>query len=259
VNKTLFSLGRTVFFAQNCNPSFEQELEILLPRYSQSTAVKITPLAIETQGTNNLRALINVVLKNHSGCVWIDAGCLIAPSGAKILLSGFSGAGKSTTTMALAIGYGWKVVAEDLLLIDVEEKKLLTFASPFSLKQGTLELLRDSIGRLPEPILHGEWSPLKDMAASGEYDAKFDFTILLEQIKPNAGKGLELVSMHPTTYLRKLIRISNILRIDGAAEVISEAIDKSECFTFIGGTLRERVDAIRKLSGESGDGQTGPL
>jgi hypothetical protein len=250
LNKTLFSLGRTVFFAQNCDLSFEQDLEILLPRYNQSTALEITPLAIETGGTNNLRALINVVLKNHAGCVWIDAGCLIAPSGAKILLAGFSGAGKSTTTMALAIGYGWKVLAEDLLLIDVQEKKVLTFASPFSLKRGTLELLQDCIGRSPDPILQGEWSPLKDMAASGEYAAKFDFTVLLEPIKSNQGKGLELVSMHPTAYLRKLIRISNILRIDRAEEVILEAIDRSECFSFIGGTLPERVNAIRKLAGE---------
>ncbi len=250
LNKTLFSLGRTVFFAQNCDPSFEQDLKILLPRYSQSGAHEITPLAIETDGTNDLRALLNVVLEDHAGCVWIDAGCLIAPSGAKILLSGFSGAGKSTTTMALALGYGWKVLAEDLLLIDVQEKKVLSFASPFSLKRGTLELLQDCLGRTPEPILQGEWLPLNDMAADGEYEANFDLTVLLEPAKPDAATGLRLLSMHPTAYLRKLIRISNILRIDRATEVISEAIEKSECFTFIGGTLQERVDTIRELVGE---------
>ena len=182
------------------------------------------------------------LLKRHHDCMWLDAGCLIAPNGKKILFVGRSGAGKSTTTMALALAYDWKVIAEDILLIDIHQNRLITFGGPFSLKEGTLELLWNSIGRVPDPILNGEWSPLGAMAAPTETEARFDFAIVLF-----AGSAMSVSPISSIEFLRNCLPLSNILRITGAGEKLVDYVSAGSCLEIEGGTLKERLNFILSL------------
>ena len=246
VKTSVYKLGRVAFSVKNCDEGFTEDLDVLLPHASETEYEDIDIHDVKMGCERDLRGLLNHILKKHLGCLWIDAGCLITPAGKKILISGQSGAGKSTTTMALALGYGWKVVAEDLLLLDKEQDMLLTFASPFSLKSGTFEMLKECVGRGPDPILQSEWSPLGEMAASGTFDAHFDFSIVLNRAvdgEPN----LVLDEVSPIEYLRSILPISNTLRYKDASEKMIEYFSSGRCVRFSGGTLRERLDTILDL------------
>ncbi|HEV8718174.1 MAG TPA: hypothetical protein VGX03_35830 [Candidatus Binatia bacterium] len=164
IPKPIYALGRISFIVKSSDAAFERELTKLLPR------PRSTPDTIhEIRTGSDLRVLISDILGRHAGCLWIDAACLLSPHGQKVLIAGHSGAGKSTTTaLALALRYGWKVLAEDVTLIDLQADAVIVFAAPFSLKAGTVKLLQESIAMVPAPVVFGEWVSMNDMCAEAD-------------------------------------------------------------------------------------------
>jgi hypothetical protein len=246
--KTAYALGKVCFSVHNCDAEFEQDLDILLPHAIDQNLNEEDVLEIRTGCEKDVRGLVNHILKRyHSGCLWIDAACLISPAGKRVLIAGRSSTGKSTTTMALALGYGWKVLAEDLVLIDLKTDKVLKFASPFSLKTGTKELLEKTVGRSPQPVLRSEWAPLNELAATeNDCPANFDLALYFTQIF----QGPELLTvsdMAPTEYLRKVLDCSNILRIPDSATKFVEYISNGQCLMLDGGSLEAKINAIREV------------
>lgn len=234
----VYKLGRIAFAVEGCNQSFRTELNTLLPQ-SEEQAQEIV------HSPSTLRTLQNQIYEMHDDCLWLDAGCLLTPDGKKVLIIGRSGAGKSTTTMALALAYDWKVLAEDILLIDYKNDVLITFGAPFSLKPGTLELLRDSVGRVPEPIVGGEWSPLGTMVAPRGLTADFDVSLVFTRDRENPVHAVTQLS--PAEFLRKCLPVSNVLRMKGAGEKLLEYVSKGTCLEIADGTVQERVDKILEL------------
>lgn len=239
----VYRLGNISFSVPpNQGPELEN-LDVLLPAGSQSDYLQIPDGVVY-----DLRSLQNFILEKHRGLIWLDAGCLINKSGKKLLIVGISGAGKSTTTMALALGYGWKVIAEDILLIDLNSDRLITFGAPFSLKPGTFQLLKDNVGAVPAPIFGEEWAPLGDLASYETNPAHFEFAIVFgATAKPALPLSVKQVSTG--IYLRQILSISNILRLKGASEKMFEYLDGALCFTITGGSLRERLDHILEHCG----------
>jgi len=234
----VYKLGRISFAVEGCNQSFRTELDTLLPQ-SEEQAQEIV------QSPSTLRTLQNQIYEMHDDCLWMDAGCLLTPDGKKVLIIGRSGAGKSTTTMALALAYDWKVLAEDILLIDYKKDILITFGAPFSLKPGTLELLQDSIGRVPEPIINGEWSPLGPMVAPRDLKAHFDVSLVFTRDREHPSH--KITELSPAEFLRKCLPVSNVLRMKGAGEKLLEYVSKGVCVEIADGTVRERVNKILEL------------
>lgn len=118
---SIYKLGRVAFSVENGSPTLNDELELLIPKCQ-------SPATETLQNPETLRMLQNSIYKLHDDCLWLDAGCLITPSQKKVLIIGRSGAGKSTTTMAMALAYNCKVVAEDILLIDIKNDTLITLS-----------------------------------------------------------------------------------------------------------------------------------
>jgi hypothetical protein len=236
---SVYKLGRIAFRVEGCNQSFRDELDTLLPQ-SQDEAQE----TLESPST--LRNLQNQIYEMHDDCLWLDAGCLLTPAGKKILIIGRSGAGKSTTTMALALAHDWKVLAEDILLIDYKNDLLITFGAPFSLKPGTVELLRDSVGRVPDPIVNGEWSPLGTMVAPRDLSAHFDVSVVFTRDRENP--CFKISTLSPAEFIRKCLPVSNVLRMKGAGEKLLEYVSKGSCIEIADGTVQERVDKILELA-----------
>lgn len=234
----VYKLGNISFTVPpNQGPELEY-LDALLPQGSHSDFITIP------EGTvYDLRSLQNLILEKHRGLIWLDAGCLINKSDKKLLIVGMSGAGKSTTTMALAIGYRWKVIAEDILLIDTKTDRLITLGAPFSLKPGTLELLKKSIGAVPTPIFDDEWAPLGDLASYELNTAHFDYAVYFESkaIPPRPMCASEITV---GSYFRQILSTSNILRLRDAPDKMLEYLNSAKCFSISGGSLKERLDYI---------------
>lgn len=241
--RTIYKLGLIEFTVAHEDDQFIQDLEILLPKQNDEQATDV--IEVPSQAVHDLRSLQNYVLAMHENLLWFDAGCLITPNGKRVLIAGRSSAGKSTTTMALALAYNWKVIAEDILLIDTSQDRLITFGAPFSLKPGTADLLQDCIGMIPDPILDDEWSPMGDLGSYGPNDAKFDIAIIFGD--RTLGKPVEVRSVTPAEYLRKILAISNLLRVDGATEKFLEYINSCHCVEIDNGTLRERLNVMLEL------------
>jgi len=248
VKKTAYALGKICFSIDNCDPEFERDLEILLPHSNNPDLSEEDIIEIRTGCEKDVRGLLNHILKRyHSGCLWIDAACLISPAGKRVLIAGRSSTGKSTTTMALALGHGWKVLAEDLTLFDLKADRVLKFASPFSLKTGTKELLENTVGRSPEPVLRSEWAPMNELASTEDScPANFDFALYFTQIFQGP-EHLTVSKLTPTEYLRKLLDCSNILRIPDSANKFVEYISNGPCLMLDGGSLEARIAAIREM------------
>ncbi len=236
----VYKLGRIAFAIKDGLAPFLGDLEILLPRCDDAKESEV-----HFVNSNNLRDLQNHIFELHSGCLWLDAGCLVTPNDKKILIVGRSGAGKSTTTMALALAHDWKVVAEDILLIDINKDELITFGAPFSLKPGTQELLLDSIGKAPTPIVRLEWSPLGDMVAPQGASAFFDYCFVFT--RNHTDPAFQVSKLTASEYYRKCLPISNIIRIPAAGEKLLEYVSAAQCFEINDGTLDERLHKILEI------------
>jgi hypothetical protein len=246
---TVFKLGRVAFSVANCENDFKTTLDILFPHCPNPETLKEEEIyEVHTGCIQDIRGLLNHILKRHLGSIWIDAGVLIAPNGKKVLLVGQSGAGKSTTTMALALGYGWKVLGEDLILLDQKTDKIISFASPFSLKEGTRELLEETIHKAPDPILLDEWSPMGSMAAHGDVDLPFDISIFFER-SLEYDPQLQIIETAKSEFVRKMLRVSNLLRHKDSPEKMVGYLGSGPCLTMRSGTLPERLQAILNAVG----------
>ena len=82
---------------------------------------------------------LQICLRHH-GLYYTHAAALISDSGRTVLLTGNSGEGKSTLSMALALA-GWRFVSDDAVYLRRGSDRLLAFRRPVHLDGSTLALL----------------------------------------------------------------------------------------------------------------------
>lgn len=236
-----YQLGRVTFTVDNCDPLFRRKLDSLIPIVKADAEPKV----IDVAGFDNLRELVNVILKDHDNAIWIDAGALVAPSGKRFLIAGESSAGKSTLTMAMAIGYGWRVITEDLLLIDTAKDQSLSLRTPFSFKPGTIQLLESTIGTKICELIDGEWLPLNTMAVDEDLPACFDCVIVLEGMDPV--QPVLIGYMKPHHFVRHILSCSNLLHLEDGIDKLLEYLQSSHCYVMQYGSLKQRIDTMLQL------------
>ena len=238
--KPVYRLGRVSFTVESRDAAFERDLPRLLVR-CRSDAEKIYPLQAD-----NFRALLLKVLELHKDYLWISAACLLSPQGHKVLISGHSSAGKSTTAIALALRHGWKVLSEDLTGIDERTNRVLLFTTPYSLKSGTLELLQETVNMQPEPLVSGEWVPLTATHAESECDTDFDLILFFGNSQK--GEPLKKIECSAGEYVRLLLPCSNLLHDYGRTDKFAQYMRSTPCYQVFGGSLSERMTLILELT-----------
>jgi hypothetical protein len=249
VKPSYFKLGQVQFSIKNCNDEFAGKLAQLLPSIAPPADEADAPKQLNMGCVADVRELVNYILKRHKKTLWVDAACTVSPNGKSFLLSGKSGAGKSTTTLALALGYQWKALSEDITLLNPETDEIISFGTPFSLKAGTVELVENAVGVTPAPILLGEWVPMKEHNLSHDVALPFDFAIHLELDDKSA--PLEIRKVSQSEYMRKILPWSNMLRSDAGPEKFLEYLSHDQCYVISGGTLSDRIAKLRALAGDS--------
>jgi len=234
-----------VFSVSNCDEDYAQKIGQLLPHCNDTVGDDDHVYDARMGCINDVRELFNHILKKHKGCLWIDAACVVSPQGHKILISGDSHAGKSTISMALAFAYDWKVMAEDIALLDGDKLEIINYASPFSMKEGTLSLLRDTFKVDPQPIVLDEWVPMGARNFGHDLTGPFDFVI---QLKPfSFSEALDCQPISSSEYLRSVLNTSNVLRLKNGTENFMEFLREGTVFRISGGSTRERIEKIQAL------------
>jgi hypothetical protein len=90
---------------------------------------------------------------------WVAVHAAVLERGGKsIVLSGPSGSGKSTLCAALALD-GWRLFSDEFALIDPDSGRLRPFPRPVSLKERSIEIIRE---RAPQAVFGPEGRDIED-------------------------------------------------------------------------------------------------
>ncbi len=193
---------------------------------------------------NSLLDVINHVHKLHYQSIWILGATIVSPQGQTVLISGPLSSGKSTTVLGLVFNFDWKVLSEDITHIDMNTNEIINFASPFAIKPGTLDLLKTSFPSSQLPDDSAAWMALRDKDLG--CNVKTPFNLVIHFDKPQGGE-FSCEKMSVPEYIRALLRKSNITRVKGAPDKISEYVSEGNCYLLRDGSLKERIQTILQL------------
>lgn len=249
----IYQLGQIIFSLKNCDARYKEDLAKLLPHYKGEALPVSEVQEIDTGCSKEVLDLIRQVASRHhkQNCVWIEACCLISPSGQKILLTGKSKSGKSTTAMFLALKKNWQILAENFCIIDYAANRLVKFISPASFDDRSIELLIEN-GAQPKETLSLEfrknrvWAQLEDVIGTADQQPRFDIAIWLERPE-ELNAELVVSELTPGEMARKVFAISNLLKIKGSSDSFMKSLTTTRCLSLTGGELLERAEAIASL------------
>lgn len=261
---TVFSLGNFYFSLESNDSELRRSLEQLFLLAQRPVADKVIyclnldqPRSISPNwqrhqlddGSFDFVRLIQMrAMEHHASFLWLDAAVLIKdnPQSKCILISGQSHSGKSTAALAMSSGSGWKILTEDVLLIDTKDDKLIAFPAPQSVRSGTSQRIKDALGiDVPSPKLKN-WVPSQDRCVVTDVPARFDVVFHLSVIDPENPGSFECQSLSPFTYVRKILLNSNLIAMD-AIDKFADYVMQASCFQIAGGSLSERLNAMIQL------------
>ncbi|MBX9770910.1 MAG: hypothetical protein K2X29_06045 [Candidatus Obscuribacterales bacterium] len=266
--ENIYILGSRFYRLQSRNEDLLNLLHKLLPRYDaheQDQPIKDPetidldgPLAIrgldehlfaEEDPTIALVYLLDRALAEHAGYLWIDASALLTPQGKLVLISGPSHSGKTTLTLAAALAHNWKILAEDIVLIDLETGMLAPFARPLSLRPDTAEKIRNATGMDPGCFILDGWLTAQEWYSLKPVPAKFDIGIDLAVTQKDSTTSLNTATASSGEFIRNLITHSNALRYDEGVNRLSQAFKSAGLYLLSEGTPSERIETLMRLSG----------
>lgn len=236
----VYRLGDIEFGVTNASQDLKAALQQLFEP-SDSLQHEVSLLEEST----DIRAVVNSLLSRYCDCIWIDAASLICPGGKRFIISGNSGTGKSTTALALVYGNGWKLLSEDITLIDHNRDKIISFPSPFSLKAGTAERVKSACGVSPGPLIHNEWVRVPNDLIAASTDAGFDTVIHFAKNRERL--PLSCTPISEVEYVRLILECSNLIHMDEAPDLMVKYTKGAARYLLNGGTLDERLEFIQSL------------
>ncbi len=265
----IFRLGRFIFSLSGSDSALIEELESLFEHTAVKAAEKdvhilnfddipsITPNwkrhQLENGKIEHVRIVTLRAMEHHLGLMWLDAAILVTPTKQTVLISGDTHAGKSTVALALSIGYGWKIVTEDVALIDLEQKKAIVFASPLSIRAGTTERVKNAIAVEVPPLIVDKWIVPHSLAATEDPSAHFSSVFHLNYTDPSCPEIFECTEMPISSYVRQILRISNLIQLD-AAGLFHDCVAEATFHQIGGGSLSDRLSAIINIAQKNTSG-----
>ncbi len=204
----------------------------------------------EASGLEIVRLIVRRALNYHQNYLWFDAATLVSTAGKVVLIAGASHSGKSTASAALAFGLGWKIIAEDVSLVEPRLKQLTTFASPISLRAGSLERIQKATGVLPGPVVGGEWVPINDHLNKNLIDFNVDLSIELAVTDPSVDETMVINEVTGASFIHTLLPLCNAIHLQSGIDLLDGGLKHSKCFRITGGSLAQRLTFISEQVGE---------
>ena len=181
----------------------------------------------------------------HSAVVERDGRALIMP--------GEPGAGKSTLTAAL-IHRGWRLLSDELTLIDIDDRSIVPIPRPVSLKDRSIEIIRafapDAIFNVPTH--NTAKGTIRHMKPAGEHVRRAGETAYPGWIvftKYVSGATAALRPHSPDDALLELATQCFNYRLYGLAgfEALCDVVAASTCWDFEYGSLDEAIGVFEGL------------
>lgn len=243
----IYELGGTHFRLANYVPELASQIEALFP-LAQSDPTGGDVITLDLADFRDVRSMIDHLLRLMPERIWIAAATLISPANKILMLCGRPSSGKTSLTAILAFKYRWRIIAEDVTLIDYAQNELVSLQSPLSMKPGACARWCRLAGVEEPPMLFNEWIPTAEHAARGRYPAHFDAAVMLSRFEAEE-RTLELQQLPRESFVSSLLQLSNIIHKPQSAHLISEYLADASCATLHGGNLSERLTAVIELCG----------
>jgi hypothetical protein len=254
-NKAIVSLGQWHGVIRSKNACLLEKITNVLPKPLENETVSNAVLDIDEGNAAcdpdvAIIQIINEALRHHKDLLWIDASCLKTKDNKLVVIAGNSMSGKTTLSLAFAELENWKILAEDIVLIDFANNQILNFGRPLSLREGALERIKKIKN------FHFARTPLNNWYFNPTYylsqpePINIDLAILLSNTQDTNPQypSLEITKLEPETFVRSLLPLSNLLHGPKLQALkLSKCLENTTCLELSSGELDERMRAIRKL------------
>ncbi len=223
--------------------------------FSFSSIQPFTPLPAN-QATPMLEWGLNWCVSNHYHQNIIIHAAVLEKNGKALILPGQPGAGKSTLCAALAYSAGFRLLSDELTLIELDGSKVNPNPRPVSLKNKSIDIIREMVpGILCTETVHdtqkGSVSLFRpaDKAVENANKPAKPGIVLFPKFNPDIAE-YELIEVSRPHALVELANQSfnyPVLCQQGF-EALSAFIDSSQCFRLeYNGDLAKAIEIIEDL------------
>ena len=186
--------------------------------------------------------ILDTALKFHEHLLWLEGATLIDRNGRLIMLCGGTHSGKTTLALALHLLFGWKVVSEDLTLIDPENNQIVPFPRPLSLREGTVERIAAAVGTVPGgKHMQAEWYFDPGMYDIRRFALPPHVVVFLKPLDAENLGSFKTDAVSSSIVLKELLPLSNLVRKPDGMQSIHSAMEAGTCYVMEGGQLTDRL------------------
>lgn len=97
---------------------------------------------------------LNFCVANRPLGYLVMHAAVLARNGQALMLPGFPGAGKSTLCASLALCDGWRLLSDELAILDPADVQLIPHPRPISVKNRAIDIVADFPGARLGPVYH---------------------------------------------------------------------------------------------------------
>ena len=223
----------------------------VLFRFDGMTPFKPLPL---DQAFSMFEWGLNWCVSSQAHRYLIIHAAVVESGGLAAILPAPPGSGKSTLCAAL-VNRGWRLLSDELALIRLDDGKLLPLPRPVSLKNASIQIMRDYA---PDGIFAREvkdttkgtichMKPPGDSVARAAEVARAAW-IIFPKYEPNA--RAQLVALpRSRAFMRVAENAFNYSLLGSRAfETLADVIDGSKCFEFTYSALDDAIEAFSSLT-----------
>jgi HprK-related kinase A len=173
--------------------------------------------------------------------------------GCALVLPAPSGSGKSTLCAGLAFG-GWRLLSDELTLIEPGTGRIVPIPRPISLKNASIEVIaRWAPQAVFSPVVHdtvkgsvAHVQPLPDAVARADEPARPGWIVMPRYVPDGP---CQLQPLTKAQAMMQLVDNAFNYTVHGRAgfETLARVVDLSDCFSLQYADLRQAVDALGAL------------
>lgn len=200
---------------------------------------------------------LNWCIANHAHQYLMLHSAVVEKKGTTVLLPGHPGSGKSTLCAGL-VGKGWRLLSDEMALVDLAKRGVAPNPRPISLKNNSIEVIRSFCPKaVIGPLAHGtdkgtvaHVAPPKESVERQNEMAPLPSKIIFP--KYMAGSDSSLVDVSKASAIMQLIESTfnyNALGAQGF-NLLADILDECECQRFTYSSLDEAVELFDGFLGE---------
>ena len=198
---------------------------------------------------------LNWCISAHCHQFIVIHAAVIERGGRAVILPAPPGSGKSTLCAAL-VARGWRLLSDELALIDIESRRLVPLPRPISLKNESIAVIAAFWPDAPmSPVVHDTLKgsvvhvqPPQASVRSSQQAANPGWIVLPRY---RAGHGVELTPLSRSATFMQLVDNAFNYSIHGRTgfEILADVVGASGCFEFTyGGALDDAARVFDRLA-----------